>query len=70
MDRYRVYTNTGLLGGDHTTPDKDLHRFYLNQATWHQECNDLIADGWIPLGGIVHFGGSGLMQTMYKPKEK
>ena len=56
MDRYRVYTNTLMFG-----------TFPLDQDTWIHTCNLLIKDGWIPLGGMVHFGNTGLMQTMYKP---
>ena len=55
-DRYRVYTNTTLLTG------------WLNEDTWIEDFNKLIDDGWIHIGGVVHFGNHGLMQTMYKPE--
>ena len=56
IDRYRVYSTTGLCGGHP-----------LGENTWQDECNELIKKGWIPLGGVVHYGNYGMMQTMYLP---
>jgi hypothetical protein len=58
-DNYRVYSSTKLFG-----------KYHLNESSWIWECNRLIAEGWIPLGGMVHFGNTGLMQSMYKAPDK
>ena len=58
-DRYRVYTSRGIFGD-----------YFLNEDTWIEDCNKLIDEGWIPLGGVQHYGQSGLQQTMYLPVDE
>ena len=55
MNRYVVLTNTPLFTGTW-------------EGDWIKTINDMIDMGYIPLGGTVYFGNSGLMQTMYLPE--
>ena len=43
-----------------------LHTF-IPEDIFVERINAMIADGYMPLGGCVHYGNTGLMQTMFRP---
>jgi len=42
---------------------------YTHESEWLPTINKMIEEGYRPLGGTVHFGRTGLMQTMYREEK-
>ena len=54
-EQYVVLTTTGLFT-------------HVQESDFTKHVNKMLEQGYIPLGGCIHYGTHGLMQTMYLPK--